>query len=234
MGNFYTNLTLVGPSQQEIANAMREASRRSIVSPTSADATVIFDCASEAQDDSVYDLAESLTSKFRCIGLAVTNHDDSVLYYRLYSSGRVIDSYDSSPSYFSGPWAPPTGGNAKALCEAFHKPESELQIERILRDGSEDIDKSKYAFEMDRHSDLLKALKLPDWAVATGYNYLNKGEWPDGLTSTACISVDGTCTEFFALPGRHHGTDNRTIDLLLLGAVAVGAVGYLVRRRFLR
>ena len=116
MGNFYTNYTLRGPSQQAVAAAL--AGRKATVTPPHSGCVVAFDEASDDQDqERIVELAARLSSELRCPVLAVLNHDDDILWYQLYESGKQTDEYDSSPGYFDPSAEPsaPAGGDAQRL-----------------------------------------------------------------------------------------------------------------------
>ena len=77
MGNFYTNNTLRGPSQQAVAAAL--AGRSAIVTPAQDGCVVVFDEASDEQNQEVItELAARLSREFDCPVLAVLNHDDDI------------------------------------------------------------------------------------------------------------------------------------------------------------
>lgn len=95
MGHFYTNVTLKGPTQDAIARTIAAQPRWALVSPSIGDKTVVYDRAGESQDGSIFEFAKHLSGELKCIALAVTNHDDSVLFYRLYDAGELIDNYNS-------------------------------------------------------------------------------------------------------------------------------------------
>jgi hypothetical protein len=194
MGNFYTNATLKGPDDLTVARALDRMRRVAGVAPTQGDLTVIFDRASERQDGSAYPFLEQLTRELDCLALYVTNHDDSVLYYRLYRSGEVIDNYDSCPNYFHGEPVPPEGGNADVLCKAFGVPAARDTVHDILhfdRLAPENEGSDRYVWEVERHGALATALGLPLWAVGFGYTYLSKDDWPEGLSPANIISLAG-------------------------------------------
>jgi hypothetical protein len=194
MGNFYTNATLKGPDQRSIARAIDRMRRVAAVAPSQGDLTVVFDRESERQDGSAYRFVERLTRELDCLALYVTNHDDSVLYYRLYKSGENIDHYDSCPNYFEGDPIPPEGGNAKALCDALGVPAARETVHEILhydRYAAANEGARRYAWEVERHGDLATALGLPLWAVGCGYTYLASGDWPEGLSQENIISLPG-------------------------------------------
>lgn len=171
--------------------------RWAAVSPTYGDLTVVFDRASEAQDGSAYPFVETLSRELKCLALYVTNHDDSVLYYRLFKSGEVVDNYCSSPTYFLDEWTStdqkaPEGGDADILCNAFGDLSMREKVAEMLRYnvfGNESSD--RYAFEIDRHRDIVVSLGLPAIAVGYGYTYLADGEFPAGLLADELVLVEG-------------------------------------------
>src|SRR5262245_52056622 len=135
MGAFYGNITLKGPSQAAVVEALR--GRRAIVTPRIGDYTVAFDSVCDEQDtDGIQALTSRLSRELRCPALAIIVHDDDVLVYFLYQDGELTDWYNSSPSYFdfgsADEPAAPDGGNAEHLCETFRVGRSE-QLEHTLR-----------------------------------------------------------------------------------------------------
>src|ERR1017187_6166492 len=100
MGNFYTNYTLRGPSQQSVAAAL--AGRSAIVTPAQDGCVVVFDEESDEQNQEIIaELASRLSGELRCSLLAVLNHDDDILWYQLYLSGELVDEYDRSEEHTS-------------------------------------------------------------------------------------------------------------------------------------
>jgi hypothetical protein len=192
MGNFYTNYTLRGPSQQAVAAAL--AGRAAFVTPARNDCVVVFDEKSEEQKPKrIANLAAGLSRKLDCPVLAVLNHDDDLLWYRLYLNGELADEYDSSPRYFDSSAAPsaPAGGDAQKLCSAFGA-SNVTEVERVLRRSS--FDEGGYAFAVERHTDLAHALGIPAFGVGAGYRYVAQGELPEGLDEHDLIRVTrGSC-----------------------------------------
>jgi len=180
MGNFYVNYTVRGVDQQAVAGAL--AGRHSAVTPADHGAVIVFDEESDGQDtQTISSLAMRMSEALHCPVLAVLNHDDVILWYQLYLSGRLEDEYDSAPGYFeAGDELPvPSGGNAGKLCAAFGATTVE-QVEEILRKSGFEGD--SYTFAADRHADLVRALGLNEWAVGTAYASLEEGELPEGLS----------------------------------------------------
>ncbi|HSL71334.1 MAG TPA: hypothetical protein VK864_13890 [Longimicrobiales bacterium] len=181
MGNFYTNITLRTTDTDRVVDAVRQANRIALITPPDLACTVVFDQASESQDQKVLQrLASHLSAECHCAALAVINHDDDILMYFLYENGKLVDEYNSAPTYFlrHARAKTPKGGNAERLCAAFGVPDQEADIERILRIPP---DADSFIFELDRHQKLVDALGLPASAVGTGYTYLEQGELPEGL-----------------------------------------------------
>src|SRR5579862_9822091 len=165
MGNFYTNFTLRGVSPQAVAESLK--GRKSVVTPLVNQTVVVFDKASDHQDDKIIStLATKLSRILHCPVWAVLNHDDSIFWYQLFSDGKLEDEYDSSPGYFDSHAMPsaPKGGDARKLCSAFGSP-SIAEVERILRKSS--FEEDGYVFAFERHADLVKALSISEFGVGT-------------------------------------------------------------------
>src|SRR5690242_12194507 len=120
MGNFYTNFTLRGPSQQAVAKLL--TGRSAFVTSEQNGVVMVFDEECDTQDQAVItELGERLSRKFGCAVWSVLNHDDDILWYQLYLAGELVDEYDSTPDYFEDSEEPsdsgPKGGNANMLCD---------------------------------------------------------------------------------------------------------------------
>lgn len=190
MGNFYTNVTLRGSNQDSIVEYMTRQNRNAYVSPTVNDCTVVYDEECESQEtDILEELASGLSKQFGCPALAVLNHDDDILWYKLFEGGEMIDQYDSSPGYFDAQdeASMPEGGDARKLCRAFKAEQNAAEVKRILRASDQDA----YVFASDRHEDLVKALGIPTFSVGCGFNYIEEDELPDGLELDSLKRADG-------------------------------------------
>ncbi len=191
MGSFYTNVTVTNMDRDKVIGYLSSINRKSIVAPYSSGGIVIYDEKGESQDGSIFQLAEDLSKTPKCCAFAIMNHDDSVLYFQVFSNGEIVDSYNSCPSYFEGEEElPPTGGNAETLCGMYNQKGKEKLIEDILRyDSLANEDEERYIFETERHSDITNTLNLPSFAVGTGYNYITNGEYPEGLEFSDCATI---------------------------------------------
>jgi hypothetical protein len=183
MGNFYTNISLKGPNQGEVVGYLNGIHRRTFVSPTVNDVTVVFDEESDSQDTEILGKsAAELSKHFDCVALAVLNHDDDILWYQLHQSGELTDEYNSDPNYFVGGHSDPSGGDAVKLCSAFGTEQgSETKMAEILR--------GQYVFAIERHQELVNALGISQLAVGVGYNYMVSGDMDDDVVpgSSQCV-----------------------------------------------
>lgn len=187
MGNFYTNYTLRGPSQQAVAAAL--VGRSAIVTPEQDGCVVVFDEESDDQDQEVITgLASRLSRDLGCPVLAVLNHDDDIFWYQLYRSGELADEYDSSPGYFDAATEPsaPTGGDAQKLCSAFGA-SAVAEVESVLRKSSFEDD--GYTFAVERHTDLVRTLGIPSFGVGAGFRSVSDGEFPEGLGDDSLVKI---------------------------------------------
>jgi hypothetical protein len=176
MGNFYVNFTLKTSDADDVVDTLRQAGRVAIVSPANLGCVVVYDAAADEQDTGeIEDLGPMLSKQQKCPVLAVLNHDDDILAYWLFEGGKLIDSYSSAPNYFDGGLEGDRGGDADLLCKTLGKPGAADSVRDIL-EGDE------YVFAFMRHKALCTALDLPNWAVGAGYQYLEGGELPDGLS----------------------------------------------------
>lgn len=184
MGNTYTNYTLHGPSQQEVVKAL--AGRSAIVTPAAQGCVVVFDEQSdELLQAAVPAFALQWSEAFACPVLGVMNYDDDVFWYRLYIRGQKVDEYASWIGIAGHPRVP-RGGDAGKLCRAFGS-SNVSEVESVLRKPSEG--KDSYAFAVDRHADLARALGIPAFGVGAGYSYIADGELPDDLRPEDLVKV---------------------------------------------
>lgn len=187
MGSFYVNFTVRHPDAKAVAAALR--GRVAIVTPAQDGNVVVFDEASDDQDQEVIvALGTSLSQELQCAVLAVLNHDDDVLWYRLFEKGKLADHYDSDPGYFDDSVEDdtPAGGDARRLCAAFGaKPVT--KVEAILRKS--DLDDDGYDSAADRHTGLVEAIGLPGCTVGGSYSTVAEGDLPDGMPTGELIRV---------------------------------------------
>ena len=176
MSGYYANITLHGPSQQEVAAFLTASGQPAYVAPTVKRNTVVFHEDLGAQER----LAASLSHHFHCPALLVMAYGEAVLLYELYVKGGRADAYVSSPHEGLELDGPTPEGDAKVLCGAFGIEMDHLvrRAERILKTPAKP--NGEYAYAANRHGELARALGLPLFAVAAGYGGIEVGELPQG------------------------------------------------------
>jgi hypothetical protein len=174
MNDHYANITLHGPSQSDIVNALNQLREVTYVSPTVRECTVIFQSDLASQED----VAAATSRTFTCPALLVMGYASSIMMYHLYEAGERTDSYVSSPHEeleLEGD-APP--GNAERLCAAFGMERQARRVERIL--SKEASPTHAYAMAANRHGELCQALGLPQFAAGASFGLIEIGELPEG------------------------------------------------------
>jgi hypothetical protein len=156
MGFKYANITLQTIDQQGVALYLNTMQRNAFVLPATKGFVIVCDEESDTLDPRVIsNLTIQLSRRFESVSIAVINFDDDILWYQLYKNGDLLDEYNSNPDYFElTEHRGPIGGDAKILCEIFHKPRSFGKVGEILHATPGE----GYIYENDRHSDLAKAL----------------------------------------------------------------------------
>jgi len=175
VGSYYANLTLKGPSQEQVLAYLAESTRNAYVSPTVGDCTVVYDQQVEQDPAALAAAADELSRALECVALAVLNQNDDVLFYELYRAGEWVDEYNSTPGYFAGDGdASAEGGDAEKLCTAFDLPDAAADAAAILHGDD-------YPAATDRHAALAALLGLPPFCAGTGYTDLEGGQYHDEL-----------------------------------------------------
>lgn len=104
--------------------------------------------------------------------------DDDVLLLGLYDRGAQVGEYNSAgPSTF----------RASSLLRAFRASAGVPLVWLLLACPRFPM----FLFESFRHRLLLRLLRHPTWALATGYKYISHGEPPEGLEPSALVHVKG-------------------------------------------
>jgi hypothetical protein len=160
VGSFYVNFAVRGRTQAEVADSLRAAGREALVSPSIDEITFFFDRATERRSEKeIVRVGETVSRDLRSHVLAVSNQDDDVLAYWLFTSGELVDEYNSCPGDFTNS---PTGGNSVVLCSAFEVPKRIGEVEKTLHH-------TNYSIASARHAALAKAIGLPWKYAERGY-----------------------------------------------------------------
>ena len=173
-GDFYANITLLGPAQADVLAYLNARHQGAFVSATVKGATVVFHEDFAAQEG----LAAGLSADFRCPALLAMVFGGTVLLYHLYRDGAQVDAYVSSPHEGLELDEPAPEGDAETLCRAFDAERRRASVERVLRRPTKP--NTDYALAVNRHGELLRALGLPLFAAGAGFALIESGELPAG------------------------------------------------------
>lgn len=192
MGLFYANLTVYGPPQFQVKDALRRLGRTAFVSPTIDGYTVVCDqVICEQGADEIESLGCAVTAELSCPALAALLHDDDVLFLWLFRDGQVLDFYDSLPGYFDAEAEPgsPEGGNGPLYCEAFDRPGRQERVELLLRVCILDEDRPEIPGEQERHRAIADELGMPPFVAAIVYEAIAEGYVPEEFREIAFEAV---------------------------------------------
>jgi hypothetical protein len=180
VGNFYKNVTLLGPAQADVAAVLLRHRRTAYLTPSRAGAIVVYDLDSDEIGDpsELGDIALTLSQELACLALAAAVYDDDDLLLGLYDKGSQIGEYNSS--------GPSTLGAAE-LCRRFDALARTPAVATVLQ-----LPRMLLVFESFRHRLLLKALRLPESAFAAGYKYIQQGEPPPGIALGELLHIGET------------------------------------------
>jgi hypothetical protein len=172
MSEFYANIIIAGPTQADVTMALNDARQVAYVAGQAQGGVVVFHEHLAGQEQ----LARDLSARFECPVLLAMVFGGSVLLYHLYVSGAQADAYVSTPHEGLELDGPPPHGNAETLCAAFGMEHRAASLQRTLnRPTKPDTD---YAYAVNRHGELLRALGLPLFAAGTGFAAIEAGELP--------------------------------------------------------
>jgi hypothetical protein len=195
MGNWYTNVSLKGAPQSDVVAVLEELGRRAYVTPESSGWIVVYDQQTDEFDlDILESLSLTLSTRLSCTAFASCNADDDLLWLALYENGGRSTRYASSLSEFEdADEFPKLQEVAQVLARVFEKPNAQKEVLRVLRKSRGFLGllsiflkiRIAYVVEVQRHLDLSDLLGMPRAAIGLGYNYVNKGETPEGMDHAA-------------------------------------------------
>ena len=174
MTDFYANIVVQGPAQVDVLAYLNERRQVAYVSAAVQGATVVFHEDLATQED----LAAGLSGRFQCPALLAMVYGGTVLLYHLYVNGEQVDAYVSSPHEGLELDGPAPAGNAETLCAAFGMERRAASVARVLSRPTKP--NTDYALAVNRHGELLRALRLPLFAAGAGFASIEAGELPAG------------------------------------------------------
>lgn len=191
MGNWYTNICVKGVQQSQVVAALDELGRRAYVTPGMNEWIIVYDQDTDKLDlNELESLALTISTRLSCTALASFNADDDVLWLGIYENGKLSARYASEKKRFEdGAEFPRIAEVTEVLCRVFARAEKNQQVRRVLRRRHSILGflfplskfRLAYLFEVMRHSDLAEALGIPKASVGMGYEYVHRGETPEGL-----------------------------------------------------
>ena len=192
MGNWYTNVCLKGADQVTVVATLDELGRRAYVTPDMGGWIIVYDQESDKFDlNELESLAFTLSTRLHCTALASFNADDDVLWLGIFENGKLATRYASEKKQFEdGGEFPLVPEVAEVLCRVFEAPEKNQRVRKILRRPHGILGllstffkvRIAYLVEVFRHGDLAETLGIPLASVGLGYEYINRGETPEGLS----------------------------------------------------
>jgi hypothetical protein len=176
MSGYYANITVRGPAQPDVVSFLKRQGVIAYVSPAVKGATVVWHEDLAGQEP----LAAALSAELDCPALVVMGYGEAVLMYTLYRGGAPVDAYVSLPHEGLELDGPAPEGDARVLASTFGIDMDHLvaRVERILRKPARQ--NSEYAYAVNRHGELARALGLPLFAAGSGFNAIEVGELPEG------------------------------------------------------
>lgn len=196
MGHYYSNLTLRLGDRNAVAAKMKEMNRKAFLSPVLDGFLVICDQEFDSDfETAAVTLGHQLTGAFQTSGIAVANYDDDVLCYWLFASGTTVDKYNSFPAFFLEPEdqmraSPnPTRANVGEICQALQPSADMAAVESTLERPT--LAEGGLFSAVERHLELVHALRLPEFSVGASYEAIASGNVPCGFSPDDLLAIDG-------------------------------------------
>ncbi len=173
MGNFYTNFTILNTNTDDVIRVAKELRRRAYIIGSPANNVVLFDQVCDEQDaEEIERLGVELSAKLSARVIGCLNHDDDYLLLWFFDRGSIKARYWSC-------W------QALAFAWKFCRVSGWLEFPSLVII----LGWPFYVFQLRKHHSLVRLLALPEFAVGFGYEYLSRGEIPDGLSEDDIIKV---------------------------------------------
>ena len=203
MGNRYANVTVAGPTRDNVVDALRKDGVRAFVSPCENGVTSVAEAKCDDLDPRYIDrFAAGLSKALQCTALWVLNDDDNLLRYALFADGALDHRFSSSPYEAAGflfrKSIAAEPADADALHRAFGERGDRAELDRVfgksdagalVAAGDPDAIEKGYVFAFERHEDMLAALGLPSHGVCFGYRYAAAGDLPPGLRAEDLVRI---------------------------------------------
>lgn len=177
MGNFYTNVVVRGPGEDDVVSALESLRRSCYVVATDGFVFVYDEEADEQREGVVESLALTLATRLTCPSLASLNHDDNLLLLWLYDANGAESRYGRGIMFDDGGQPKSRKAFAEEIRRDFGTSPSDhpppppwQQIMRVLLPGS---------FVVVEHQRILEMSGIPASLGTLGYGYVAQGELED-------------------------------------------------------
>jgi len=156
--------------RDKVAAILRAHRCSAYVSPEKNGCVIVAEAMSDTHaTGAIAAIARILSTGPRAIVLAIGNVDDDDLFLGLYKAGEELCKYSN--------YADPDDGTrrlaAERICTSLDMPQAIDAVTTILS--------GQYTFAIERHTALVDALQLSDFAISFGYRYVERGELPTSL-----------------------------------------------------
>lgn len=192
----YANITLLKVEQKQVLKLLAEEGRHAyVVSDGTSemmerDAVIYDEELDELDAKVVSEMAQRISKQLRCVAFAVINYNDETLLTWLYRSGELIDAYNSQPGYLNSKLEEnhqPIGANPDKMAKVFKNIQL-TDLSPITRRPS--YPDENYCTATDRHADIVSVLRLPRFAVGTGFYTVKIGDIPADLVAGDFVPVN--------------------------------------------
>ncbi|WP_257164596.1 hypothetical protein [Bradyrhizobium sp. SRS-191] len=134
MGSFITNLHVRDAEPVAVIDALRSlAVVPAYVRRASGNRwTSIYPEAAFQDDVGLSEIAHALSTALQRPVIGFIVHDSDILLYVLVDHGKLLDSYNSAPGFFTGQSLAPTGGQAEVVAAYCEADDAHARLSRLL------------------------------------------------------------------------------------------------------
>lgn len=138
MGSFITNLHVRDAEPAAVIDALRSlAVVPAYVRRAEGDRwTSIYPEAAFQDDVGLSEIAHALSTALQRPVIGFIVHDSDILLYVLVDHGKLLDSYNSAPGFFTGESLAPTGGQAEVVAAYCEADDAHDRLSRLLHPGT--------------------------------------------------------------------------------------------------
>ena len=177
MGNFYTNVVVRGPSEDDVVATLASLGRTCFVAQTDGFVFVYDQKADKQTAGVVESIALTLATRLKCPALAALNHDDNVLLLWLYEPDGTETRFGWGVGFEAGersPGIPEFAAEIRRVFGTTPGPVPEMPWKLRLLYGM--MLRLPLSFAVLRHNRMMQLAGIPVPPTQLGYNYVYQGE----------------------------------------------------------